>query len=68
MKKPHSMWGLGLAILLSITSHAWEVMWRSADVLQKKSLVLCWRDSRLMEGWEARRAGRIKIHEQQSNN
>lgn len=30
------MWGLGSAVLLSIPSGAWEVLWRSADVLQKK--------------------------------
>lgn len=30
------MWGLGSAVLLPITSSAWEVLWRGADVLQKK--------------------------------
>lgn len=40
MKKTsmHSMWGLGLAILLPIPSGAWEVLWRSADLLLKKPL------------------------------
>ena len=32
------MWGLGLAILLSITSGVWEVLWGTTDVLQKKTL------------------------------